>query len=253
MTLGVALGVLLAWLMLTIGLGTLVSDGGHHSLGAEAAAGIGLPWLAAACFALCVAWRAGPAATGLQWPSPAGAWRLAWLSAVYAALMLAFDVAQGLPAHEVLLVVAVNMLLVAVSEELMFRGILFHALWGRYRLWPAIVLTSLAFGLVHTFNGFGTGRWDQAVMQSIAAFMQGFAYLAIRIRTRSVWPMVLVHAAWDYSLMLGVLAQPVTSGAATVWSALPLLVVLPVFLYGLFLLRGITSRLAAPDHGRAGP
>lgn len=235
-TLPAALLVLAAWLLLTIGSGLLIARGRHASLAQTAADGIGLPWMLAAAFALAVAWRAGPQATGLGAPAPLSSIRLVWLPLTYAGLMLLFDLVVGVPPPATILVLACNMVLVGLSEELMFRGILFHGLLTRFRIWPAVLMTSLLFGMVHALNFFGTGQLEQALMQSLTAFMQGVAYLAIRIRTRSVWPMVTVHAMWDFSLMLGGVNHP-AAGAGAGWSILPFLIALPVFLYGLFLLR----------------
>ena len=42
---------------------------------------------------------------------------------------------------------------------------------------------------------------DQAV-QALNAFMSGAAYLAIRIRTRSILPIMVIHALWDFTVFL---------------------------------------------------
>jgi membrane protease YdiL (CAAX protease family) len=152
----------------------------------------------------------------------------------------------GLPSATITAILALNMLLVGLSEELMFRSIMFRGLLARFRVWPAILLTSLLFGLVHSLNVFTTGQMEQAVLQSAAAFMQGLAYLAIRIRTRSVWPMVIVHALWDFSLMLSTTTH--ASGTDAGWSWTPLLIALPIFLYGLFLLRHV-GKNDLPEYG----
>lgn len=234
-----ALLVLAVWLALTIGIGYLVSNGQKHPFAYAASRQIGWPWLAAATFAGFVAWRAGVDVMGLHRPSPASSIKLVWLPLIYAGVMLAADVLIGLPAADVMVILAVNMLLVGLSEELMFRSILFRGLLSRFRLWPAILLTSLLFGLVHSLNVFTTGQLDQAVLQSAAASMQGLAYLAIRIRTRSVWPMVIVHALWDFSLILPGTTHPASATMDAGWSWTPLLVALPVLMYGLFLLRRV--------------
>jgi hypothetical protein len=228
---------LAVWLMLTIGIGHVIGDGQKHPLAYAASSQIGWPWLAAAAFAGLVAWRAGADAMGLHRPSPTSSIKLVWLPLIYAGVMLAADLLIGLPSATMTAILAVNMLLVGLSEELMFRSIMFRGLLARFRVWPAILLTSLLFGLVHSLNVFTTGQMDQAVLQSTAAFMQGLAYLAIRIRTRSVWPMVIVHALWDFSLMLPGTTR--AAGAGVGWSWTPLLVALPIFLYGLYLLRHV--------------
>lgn len=235
-TLPAALLVLTAWLLLTVGAGLILGNGQHTSLASVAANGIGLPWALAAAFVFAVAWRAGPQAMGLRAPALMSSVRLAWLPVVYVGLMLLIDLSVGMPPLSTILILACNMMLVGLSEELMFRSILFRGMLTRFRIWPSVLLTSLMFGMVHALNFFTTGQLDQVLMQSLTAFMQGLACLAIRIRTRSVWPMVVVHAMWDLSLMLVSLRQP-AGGTDTGWSILPILIVLPVFLYGLFLLR----------------
>lgn len=231
-----SLGVLLLWLLLTMGLGLALSGGGYQSIGQSVAGGIGLPWVVAAGFALVMAYAAGRAPMGLGPPAP-GTVRLVWLPMLYVCLMLALDLVLGLPSRGILLIVVANTLLVGLSEELMFRSILFHGLLSRFRIWPAVLLTSFAFGIVHSLNVFSTGHLDEALMQSVAAFMQGLAYLAIRIRTHSVWPMVPVHGLWDCSLILSTLSRPASGESAAVNPLLSLLIALPIFLYGLFLLR----------------
>lgn len=226
------------WIALTVGIGVALGDGEQHPLAYAATQQIGWHWLAAAAFAGTVAWRAGADAMGLRSPFPTSSIMLVWLPLAYVGIMLAVDVLLGLPSPSVTAILAVNMLLVGLSEELMFRSIVFHGLITRYPIWPAVLLTSFLFGLVHSLNVFATGQMVQALLQSATAFMQGIAYMAIRIRTRSVWPMVIVHALWDFSLILSVATRPSVGagdGAGFYWA--PLLVAMPVFLYGLFLLR----------------
>lgn len=236
LTLGPALLILAVWVLLTIGAGLALGDGQHASLSHAAGAGIGFPWLFAAALALAVAWRNGAGPMGLGAPKPFTSIRLVWLPLAYVCAMLAVDVLIGVPAPATLLVVAINMILVGLSEEVMFRSIVFHGMLARFRIWPAVLLTSLLFGAVHTLNVFGTGQLQPALMQSLTAFMQGVAYQAIRLRTGSVWPMVGVHALWDFSLVLPGLSHP-AGDSGSGGSLLPVVVALPVFLYGLFLLR----------------
>lgn len=245
LTLPRALLALAIWLFLTIGIGLALGDGHHHPLAHDVGQKLGWPWLLAAAFALSIAWRAGPDAMGLHLPSPLRSVWLAWLPMAYVGLLLAVDLLTGAPPPGVIAIVAINMLLVGLSEELMFRSIVFRGMLAHFRVWPAVLLTSLLFGMAHSLNVVGTGQLEQALMQSVTAFMQGLAYLAIRIRTGSVWPMVVVHALWDFSLMLTGLAHPPSDGANPEWQFLPLLIALPIFLYGIFLLRHLRRDYSA--------
>lgn len=237
MTLPVSLIVLVVWLILTVGVGLALSDGRQSSIQIIAGRAIGVPWLLAAAFVFGIAWASDRKQMGLRLPSPASSLRLVWLPLLYVVMMVVLNTMLGLPSERVLLVAGVNMLLVGLSEELMFRSILFAGLLSRFQIWPAILLTSFTFGLVHSLNAFTTGQLDAALLQSFTAFMQGLAYLAIRIRTGSVWPMVVVHSLWDFSLISGILARPAVNQLPLIQPIVPLLFALPIFLYGLLLLR----------------
>lgn len=222
------------WLALTLGLG-----GTQQSL-ADAASGVGLPWLLAALFAVAVVMISQDRlVAGLGLPDSL----LPVLPPLlYSALMLLLAWAGGLPPRATLMMVALNTALVAISEELMFRSILLQGFLSRYALLPAVLLSSLIFGLAHAANGFATGDLAGALWQSAAAAMQGVGYAAIRLRIRSIWPMVLVHALWDFSLMTATLAAA-AEGETSVLPFAALLAVLPLCLYGLYLLRGARTPL----------
>lgn len=241
LTMPLALAALAFWLALTVGGRWLEADA-QQTLADAAAGGIGLSWALAALFSLAVlAASRRRRAAGLCAPHPARSLWLAWPPLVYALLMLLLAWAGGWPTPGMLLIAACNAALVAVSEELMFRGVLLQGMLQRHALWPAVLGSSLIFGLVHTANGLATGEPDAALWQAAAAAMQGVGYAAIRLRTRSAWTMVPVHALWDFALvsaMLGDLERAVQADDGV--SVLPfaaLLAVLPLCLYGVYLLR----------------
>jgi len=107
-------------------------------------------------------------------------------------------------------------------------------------VWPAVLASSAIFGVVHAANGLATGDFDAALWQAVAAGLQGVAYAAIRLRTRSVWPMVVVHGLWDFALVTSVLSAT-AQGETSVLPYAALIAVLPLCLYGLYLLRGMRA------------
>jgi len=155
----------------------------------------------------------------------------------------------GFPPGPIVFYVLLNTFLVGVSEEVMFRGVLFRALLENMRIWPAIILTSLLFGAVHTLNGFNTGDWGAALLQSMAAAMSGMLFVAIVIRTGSIWPAIIFHWLWDGMLFMMSVAASLAKGAAADPSlqadlgagsvVYPLLLALPNFLWALWLLRKV--------------
>lgn len=177
---------------------------------------------------------------GLQAPRPGNSVFLLWLPAVYILVLFAFGMAITPPAASVLAMVAINTLIVGISEELAFRGVL----WGRVRrvmpFWTGFLIVTVAFGSVHMLNGFLTGDWGGAAVQSVNAAASGAAYLAFRIRNRSIIPIMILHWLWDFAVFTvsaggapveGVKPDPLTTLIFS--SAL----VGPILLCGLFLIR----------------
>ncbi len=133
----------------------------------------------------------------------------------------------------------------------MFRGVLFSALSTRLRLWLAIAVTTVLFGSVHLLNFLVIGDLPITVTQAIAAAMSGTLFIAIRLRTGSLYPAIAFHALWDFGTLMAVakvLSMPGASGGAAMGAAaggspgvatllLPIGLLLPNFLYALFLLR----------------
>ena len=248
-TLPLASGALAIWLALTLGGRWFEASSPQSTLAASVADGIGLSWTLAALFSLALLLAAkGRREGGLRAPHPARSLWLAWPPLLYALLMLLLAWAGGWPAPRVLLIVACNTALVALSEELMFRAILLQGLLQRHAVWPAVLISSALFGVVHTVNGLATGDFSGALWQAAAAAMQGIGYAAIRLRTRSVWPMVLVHGLWDFALVTAMLADP-GDGSTSVLPYAALLAVLPLCLYGVYLLRASQrAALSFSDH-----
>lgn len=237
MTLPTALLVLLIWLGLTLGLGMLEAGGRQQSLAEAAGGSIGMAWLLAALFAATVAYAMPDRRqAGLLPPAPWRSVRLVWLPLLYTLLMLLVSWAGEFPDMRTTAVIACNTTLVALSEELMFRSILLQGMLSRYALLPSVLASSAIFGVVHAVNGFSTGDVHAALWQSIAAALQGVAYAAIRVRTGSVWPMVVVHGLWDFSLMTSAISAA-SQNETSVLPVAALAAVLPLCLYGLYLLR----------------
>lgn len=245
-TLPVAIAALAVWLVLTLGVRWFASAG-NPGVEAAVSSGIGMSWALAALFSLALVLASDRRrAAGLYAPQPLKTFWLVWPPLLYALLMLLLAWAGGWPMPRVLLMVACNAALVAISEELMFRGILLQGMLERYALWPAVLMCSALFGVVHTTNGLATGDVSGALWQAVAAALQGIGYAAIRLRTRSVWPMVLVHGLWDFALVTATLPHPDEDGASILPYA-ALLAVLPLCLYGVYLLRPSQRAALAPS------
>jgi membrane protease YdiL (CAAX protease family) len=84
---------------------------------------------------------------------------------------------------------------VAVTEELLFRGVLFRLLEEKLGTLGSIGCSGLVFGMGHVINPEIT-FWGALAITIEAGFMLGAAYAA----TRSLWLPIGLHLAWNVSL-----------------------------------------------------
>ncbi|WP_405087794.1 CPBP family intramembrane glutamic endopeptidase [Microbispora sp. NBC_01389] len=97
----------------------------------------------------------------------------------------------------------------AVTEELMFRGILFRIVEERTGTWIALVLTGLVFGLMHLGNQHAS-LWGAIAIAVEAGGMLAAAYAA----TRTLWVPIGVHFGWNFAAA-GVFGTEVSGNGAT--------------------------------------
>lgn len=87
------------------------------------------------------------------------------------------------PSLAVLLIGAVTSTTLApLSEEIVFRGWLLNGLRRRMPIWPAIILSSLAFAAIHPS------------VSSITTALFGVLAAITTIKTRNLWASILLHA-----------------------------------------------------------
>ncbi len=94
---------------------------------------------------------------------------------------------------------AMAILVAPLVEELFFRGLLLQMFW-RYldHAWLAIVLSGVLFGLIH----------HEQPQDVIPLVTMGIILGLVRIRYRSLWVCVLVHALFNARTMIFVLLNP---------------------------------------------
>ena len=83
---------------------------------------------------------------------------------------------------------------VAVTEELMFRGVLFRIVEEVAGTWGALVVSALLFGALHLVNPNAT-VWGVLAIAVEAGLMLGAAYAA----TRSLWLPIGIHLGWNFA------------------------------------------------------
>ncbi len=186
---------------------------------------------------------------GFQCPRPLSELRLLWLPALFLIVFFSLVAVKGLPPAQMLGIIVVNTLLVGLSEELMFRGLLLHGAMARFAVGVAVLITAIIFGSIHALNGLLTGDFPSAFTQAVQAAMFGVWVAALRLRLGSLWPVILIHGLWDLGIFLiSAGAEPVAAAEPSLLMYLiPVLIEAPLFLYGLWLLRGLEA-LSAKRH-----
>jgi hypothetical protein len=138
---------------------------------------------------------------------------------------------------------ALTLLLVGLNEELTSRVVVLERMRPVFGPRAAVTVTASLFGLQHLSALATTSRAvDDVLLNVLVSACYGFALAAFQYRFRWLWPLVLLHAAVDFTTILS--AQPLPDAAVAV--------TLVVFVaLGLVVLRTPTERSARPAPARA--
>ncbi|MEI6727386.1 MAG: DUF998 domain-containing protein [Actinomycetes bacterium] len=155
--------------------------------------------------------------------------RLLWLPAVLVVLPLVGGVRAVAPGA--LAIFVIGYALTGFAEEAFARGILLRVLRSRSVL-SAVLVSSLLFGVMHLSNVMFRSSPALVVAQAIGAACFGVGFAALRLRTGTIWPLLVLHMLTD---LFGQLAR---------LPAIPFFVAQDIVLigYGLYLVRGPRAR-----------
>jgi hypothetical protein len=90
--------------------------------------------------------------------------------------------------------VATAILVAAVLEEILFRGLLFRVVEERFGTWSALAVVSVLFGAVHLANP-GSGS-----LTGLSVTLLGLMWTGVFIWSRNLWAVVAHHAAWNLAI-----------------------------------------------------
>ena len=85
---------------------------------------------------------------------------------------------------------------IGLTEELYFRGIICN-MWKQKEK-TAILVSSVLFGLSHLLNVMGGAGLAETFLQIAFAFTYGIIMAFVILRTKSIWPCILLHAFHDF-------------------------------------------------------
>ena len=97
-----------------------------------------------------------------------------------------------------------SMALVGFVEEMIFRGFLFKGMLAEGKPVPAVIVSSLTFGIGHIVN-FLTGQAGfETVVQIVFAVSLGFVFTMVCYKSGSLIPCIIAHSLIDvFSLFAG--------------------------------------------------
>ncbi len=90
-----------------------------------------------------------------------------------------------------------GMLVATFGEEALYRGVLWRALAPKTEVIQVVVRTSLLYGALELGRLASAGPWPEAVYLTVLATCAGFTYAALRWRTASIWPVILLHFVFN--------------------------------------------------------
>jgi membrane protease YdiL (CAAX protease family) len=86
---------------------------------------------------------------------------------------------------------AVTLALIAISEELVFRGYILNNLLQSFNKWPALIISSLLFTAFHLSNpGIST-------IPVASLFLGGLLFGINYIYTKNLWFSIMLHFSWN--------------------------------------------------------
>lgn len=191
-SLSVALVVLLGWMGTTLLSGLLLLNT-DASVTEQISTGLFWPVFIASLFLLFASRSFQLKNMGWRYPGLFRSILVSWWPLVVIGFFVFLAYQGDLPSDQVILLLFINCMLIGLSEEWMFRGVLFQAFQGVFSMWPTVWFTSIIFGVIHALNIVGTGQVLEGIVQSIAATLTGVLFVAIRIRTGSLYPVIFLH------------------------------------------------------------
>lgn len=92
-------------------------------------------------------------------------------------------------------------LIVAISEEFLFRGLIFNSMLIGFKdkIWISIILSSLIFGLRHLLNLISMPDMVISTIGQVGfTFMAGFYLCSVYLRIKNIWICIFIHFLEDF-------------------------------------------------------
>jgi membrane protease YdiL (CAAX protease family) len=210
-------------------------------------------------YLICLFWSfAWLKATGVASLGSWQGWGVALVLLIYYLLELVFsffgEFGFSVPANAVSALRVSSVLMIAIFEEILFRGGILYVLvrgWGTTKtgVMKAVVVSALLFGAIHAVNAI-TGDPSEVAGQIAVAVFEGVWLAAIVLRWGSIWPVILIHGVTNWALQTKALVYADYHGTASSY-VLAVLLGLPLVALGVWSISRTALRCQRDDTGSA--
>ncbi|MCR8656876.1 CPBP family intramembrane glutamic endopeptidase [Paenibacillus endoradicis] len=97
-----------------------------------------------------------------------------------------------------------TILLVGITEEIVFRGFLLRKLMDSYRFWKANTITALLFVLIHFPIWFYKGLFEFPYILSsiLTVFVLSIIFGFVYKKSNSLWSVIIIHSFYNLLVVL---------------------------------------------------
>ncbi len=95
----------------------------------------------------------------------------------------------------------IGCIIAGASEELIFRGMVLNSFKTQKSIVPAMVISSLGFGIVHIGTVFFGMPLIDALAGALSSSLLGFALVPLTIKLNNIVPAMMFHVLWNTVLL----------------------------------------------------
>ncbi len=155
-----------------------------------------------------------------------------------------------------LFILSIYCLSIGFCEELSIRGVLLpllikHGGGTKKSITKAIFISSIIFGLLHLIK-FNKGLYGEISQVFFATFI-GVLFGALLIATRSIFPLIIIHALIDFAAKIDGIGIPfkknITSETEITGAIFLIIITLPCLLFGMYIIKKhIPEKIQLNEH-----
>lgn len=115
-------------------------------------------------------------------------------------LMSLFTVSQTFGLSKAFFLPLIDAFFVGISEELIYRGVVFTRITEEKGLFKGILFSAIAFSIAHSVNVIGGVSLSGMLHQLFSTFVAGLFFALVYHYTKNIYLLIIFHSLWDYIL-----------------------------------------------------